>query len=222
MSSPSYRYAPPAADATPPTPHRLPAYLQPPQLSIAEFAAARLDGEVFAYEDGYCSVDEPDTVRLRRDVLANLPGLRRATIAEMSAAWLYGAVLLAPRIHTGYVAATGRSANSPRLRLRQVGLRTDDTEDCGGLQVTTPTRTVADLARRTGSDAGPALEAIRGLFVLGLSSPREVITWVDDRRRVIGGSRIRRVVESAAEVPLPGLEPGRSELESWALPLSRR
>lgn len=201
---------------------RLPAYLQPPELSVAELAAARLDGELFAFEDGYCSVDEPDTVRLRAAVLEQLPGLAGAVIAETSAAWLHGAALIAPRVHTGFVSMERRSARSPRLRLRQVSLRADDSERCGALRVTTPTRTVADLARRTGADAEEAMTTIRNYFLLGVTTPEEVVAWVRSVPRVLGGTRIVRVVSSATEVMLPGLEPTRSELASWSLPLSRR
>lgn len=201
---------------------RLPVYLQPPELSVAELAAARLDGEVFAFEDGYCSVDEPDTVRLRSAVLEQLPELTDSVIAEMSAAWLHGAALVAPRVHTGFVSMDRRSARTSRLRLRQVSLRPDDRESCGALQVTTPTRTVADLARRTGADADEAMTTIRNYFVLGLTGPAEVVAWVRSARRVLGGTRILRVVSRATEVTLPGLDPTASELASWSLPLSRR
>ncbi|HXH35140.1 MAG TPA: hypothetical protein VNJ54_12105 [Plantibacter sp.] len=201
---------------------RLPAYLRPPQLSVAEFTAARLDGEVFAFEDGFCSVDEPDTARLRAEVLASIPALDQATVAELSAAWIHGAVLIAPREHTGYVSSAKRSAVSSRLRIRQVVLRADDTERSGGLRVTTPTRTVADLARRTGDDAAPAPAAIRNYFLLGLTSPSEVIAWVRAERRVLGRARIERVVATATDVALPGLEHSPSELASWSLPISRR
>lgn len=204
------------------TTSRLPAYLQPPELSVAELAAARLDGEVFAFEDGYCSVDEPDTVRLRAAVLEHLPHLSGAVVAEMSAAWLHGAALVAPRVHTGFVSPERRSARSSRLRLRQVVLRPDDSEPCGALRVTTPTRTVADLARRTGPDAEEAMTTIRKYFLLGLTSPDDVVAWVRSVPRVLGGTRILRVVSSATEVMLPGLEPSSSELASWSLPLSRR
>ncbi len=201
---------------------RLAVYLQPPELSVAEFAAARLDGEVFAFEDGYCSVDEPDTVRLRAAVLTRLSGLDGATIAETSAAWLHGAALVAPRVHTGFVTPDRRSRRVARVQLRQVSLRPGDSERCGPLRVTTPTRTVADLARRTGADAEPALATIRNYFLLGLTSPEEVVAWVRSVPRVLGGSRILRVVSGATEVMLPGLEPSAGELASWSLPLSRR
>lgn len=201
---------------------RLPAYLRPPQLSVAEFAAARLDGEVFAFEDGFCSVDEPDTAGLRAEVLASIPALDEAVVAELSAAWLHGAVLLAPREHTGYVSSAKRSAVTSRLRIRQMVLRADDTERSGRLRVTTPTRTVADLARRSGSEAAPALAAIRNYFLLGLTTPSDVIAWLGAERRVLGRARIERVVASATDVALPGLEYNPSELAAWSLPISRR
>lgn len=213
----------PTTDAPPARPaRRLPAYLRPPQLSIAEFAAARLDGEVFAFEDGFCSVDEPDTARLRAEVLASIPAFDQAIVAELSAAWLHGAVLIAPREHTGYVSSAKRSGVTTRLRIRQMVLRADDTERSGRLLLTTPTRTVADLARRTGDDAGPALAAIRNYFLLGLTSPADVIAWVRAERRVLGRARIERVVATATDVALPGLEHSPGELASWSLPISRR
>lgn len=201
---------------------RLPVYLQPPQLSVAEFAAARLDGEVFAFEDGFCSIDEPDTAALRSAVLDSVPALRSTVVAELSAAWLHGAVLVAPRVHIGYVSAERRSTIGHRLRIRQVALRDGDVESSGPLRVTTPTRTVADLARHTGAEATPAIEAIRRYFLLGLTSPQEVVAWVRARPRVLGGSRITRVVSTATDVALPGLEHSQSDLASWSLPVSRR
>lgn len=221
MCTVSPTLSPTAADRGTPA-QRLPVYLQPPQLSVAEFAAARLDGEVFAFEDGFCSVDEPDTAGLRAAVLDSMPALRTTVVAELSAAWLHGAILLAPRVHTGYVSAERRSIVGHRLRLRQVVLREGDTEPCGPLKVTTPTRTVADLARRTGVEAAPAMLAIRSYFLLGLTTPQEVIAWVRSRPRVLGGSRITRVVSTATDVALPGLEHSASDLASWSLSVSRR
>ncbi|WP_426738063.1 hypothetical protein [Plantibacter sp. 2H11-2] len=66
------------------------------------------------------------------------------------------------------------------------------------------------------------MTTIRNYFLLGLTSPEEVVAWVRSVPRVLGGTRIVRVVSSATEVMLPGLEPTRSELASWSLPLSRR
>ena len=49
---------------------RLPMVLGTDDLPIAELCAARLDGELFAIDDGWAPVDEPDLPAFRAAVVA--------------------------------------------------------------------------------------------------------------------------------------------------------
>lgn len=132
---------------------RIPAVLTPGTLPPAELAAARLDGELFAVDESWVCADEPDGVELRATALAALlppsASTSRLIMMGLTAAWLHGATDAPPFCHEVCARPQERAA----LRLpRRFVLREramTDADECrvGCLRVTTPVRTVFDLAR---------------------------------------------------------------------------
>ena len=126
--------------------------LTPDDLPLAELCGARLDGEVYALGDSWCPVDEADGP-VARALAAGLLVPGRAIAERMTAAWVYG---LAPEPHRHHfcvdLGARTHVPPSPRLQLREVRCRPDETLVIAGLRVTTPLRTVIDLARSPGPD----------------------------------------------------------------------
>jgi hypothetical protein len=137
---------------------RIPPVLTPGILPSAELGAAKLDGELFAVDEGWICGDEPDRVDLRASAVAALlpasGGTERLVMMGMTAAWLHGATGAAPARHEVCVRPERRATlRLPRRFLLRELTMTDD-EEClvGSLRVTTPVRTVFDLARRSSPD----------------------------------------------------------------------
>jgi hypothetical protein len=122
-------------------------------LSIAELSAARLDGDVYGLDDDYLSVAEPECRRLRARTLAHHlpPGV---VLERSSALWVYG-VLTRPPVPSQICIAGHRTirVSTPGdfaigdFVLREVVLHDGDVVTLGDVQVTSPMRTVIDLAR---------------------------------------------------------------------------
>lgn len=139
---------------------RIPPVLTPGTLPGAELAAAKLDGELFAVDEGWICADEPERIELRATAVASLlpasVGTGRLIMMGMTAAWLHGGTDAPPCNHE----VCSRFENRATLRLpRRFQLRElvlSDADEClvGSLRVTTPARTVFDLARR--ASAGTA------------------------------------------------------------------
>jgi hypothetical protein len=117
-------------------------------LPLAELCSARLDGEVYEVDACYSPVDELASPWLRAAALAAQVPSR--LIAERStAAWVHGAVRTPPRTHEYCVDSVAR-CHPPALRnvrIREVVLDERDTVVVAGLRVTTPLRTLCDIAR---------------------------------------------------------------------------
>jgi len=126
---------------------RMPATLSSADLPLAELMCARLDGEVYPLGECWCPIDEVDGAPMRAASLAPLLP-RRAIIERYSAAWVYG-IAAEPGQHEICVdiGARTRASTSGRVHLREVVCPESDTQDIGGVRVTTPIRTVIDLAR---------------------------------------------------------------------------
>ncbi len=117
-------------------------------LSSAELSAARLDGHLVELGEGYIPADAVETGALRA---ASLAGLLGETLAatHLSAAWVHGAVAEPPARHTVQRAVPRRihQVIDRRLIYRDPQISPDDLMHVGGVRVTTPVRTLADLAR---------------------------------------------------------------------------
>jgi hypothetical protein len=127
---------------------RLPVVLGTDDLPIAELCAARLDGEVFAIDDGWAPIDEPDLPAFRAAVMA-LRVPRSLVIERLSAAWVHGGLDVPPVIAQFCVPLSSRIAviSDHRATVREV--RIDDAEivDFGRARCTSVVRTGFDLLR---------------------------------------------------------------------------
>lgn len=108
-----------------------------------------LDGELVAIDRGYARFDEFPTPRLRA---AGMLLDHDKLIAERgTAAWIWGARSCPPVPHEFCTAQEARIAHrsQPHVIIREVVLQPSEVVRVGGVQVTTPLRTTADLARFT-------------------------------------------------------------------------
>ncbi|MCR2814639.1 type IV toxin-antitoxin system AbiEi family antitoxin [Microbacterium jiangjiandongii] len=129
------------------------------RLSAAELAAARLDGDLVEVGEGYMPADAVETRELRAASLAPLVG-RSLAATHLSAAWVHGALDTPPARHAVQRVVTRRLSPPLDARVRYSDVRLDaaDADVFGGVAVTTPTRTLADLARsRDAADRDAAL-----------------------------------------------------------------
>lgn len=136
-------------------------------LPLAELCCARLDGELFALDEFWCPIDEVDGPGSRAAAAGMLVPPR--CIAErLSAAWIYGLVP-EPLRHQFCVDAGARAhiPPSPRLQVREVRRAADETRAISGLRVTTPLRTVVDLARCVADDQVDPVPLLAALLRYG-------------------------------------------------------
>jgi hypothetical protein len=126
---------------------RLSPVLADPDLSPVELQAARLDGEVYDLAGAYCLVGELEAPRHRaRAVLgARSPRL----IAELgTAAWIWGAADEPERFEFAVTPhARARLSPAHHIAVREIVYGPDDLTTLDGCRVTTPLRTILDLAR---------------------------------------------------------------------------
>lgn len=117
-------------------------------LSAAELRSCALDGEVVALGEGFLPIDAPLTALARAASLAPLLIDARVVVADRSAAWVWGWGR-APAAVTTCVSIAARipSPDRRRLRAREVVISADEMVLLGGVAVTSPMRTVLDLAR---------------------------------------------------------------------------
>lgn len=147
-----------------------PGFPAPPRRTItdllpaAELRAAVLDGELQPVGDVAVPIDLPVTAACRAASLARAIGDPRVIVSDRSAAWVWGWLLTAPRLSTS-VSITARVTSPERRRLgaREVVIDPDETRWLGGVAVTSPVRTLVDLARH---DTGPEIDELilRGML----------------------------------------------------------
>lgn len=126
---------------------RLPSVLTTHDLPLPELRAALLDGELFALDAAFTPIDEIESPRHRAH--AAHAGLPHRLIAEQhTAAWIWGAVP-PPSRHEFCVAiaARARVSGDGAHAVREVVIEPAEIVLLDGLQLTTPLRTVVDLAR---------------------------------------------------------------------------
>jgi hypothetical protein len=125
---------------------RLPAVLSAEHLPLAELQAARLDGEVFGLAEAFTPIDEIASVAHRARAVHT--ALSDRLIAEQhTAAWIWGVTTRRPVRDELCVALGARVRHSVTVPVREVVIEPDEIADLGGCQVTTPLRTIVDLAR---------------------------------------------------------------------------
>lgn len=130
------------------------------RLSASELHAAALDGEVVPIGEGFVPIDAPITATARAASLLPLLIDDRVVVADRSAAWVWG-WSPAPASIATCVAITARipSPDRRRLRAREVVIDDDELRMLGPVVVTSPVRTLLDLARHDQGDDVVALLA---------------------------------------------------------------
>jgi hypothetical protein len=169
-------------------------------LPAAELCCASLDGELVPVGEGWSPVDLPvgEAVRAQAAALLVPPRL----IAErMTAAWIFG-MAPEPTRHHFCVDARSRAHVPPssRIQLREVRCTTDDTVVLGGLRVTTPMRTVVDLARHGAVEEQTLVHVIAALLAYGRLDPQSVIQRLGITPKAPHTGLARRRVHRAASL----------------------
>jgi len=146
---------------------------------------------------GRCAVpaDVPVTPRIRMLALApHLPP--RTVVGRASAAWVYLGGVAGQRVTVLYPPNCHRPHPGPLVASHQAVLRDDEVVRLGGVAVTTPARTAADVALFT-----PEIEAtrlVRELVTATATSTRDVLTALGRRRGDAAYGRALDVVRAAA------------------------
>lgn len=126
---------------------RLDSVLADADLSPAELRAARLDGEVYDLAGAFCLIGELEAPAHRaRAVLA---GRSTRLIVELrTAAWVWGVGSLPARPEFAVTPdARARLGPGEQASVREIVHGADDVIDFDGSRVTSPLRTIIDLAR---------------------------------------------------------------------------
>jgi hypothetical protein len=174
--------------------------LTPTDLPLAELCAARLDGQLFQVDEAYSPVDQPELPATRAASLA-IHCEQRLIAEQRSAAWIWGASALPPRRHElcASLGARARPTYVQRTLVREVVIDENDIVVIGGVQVTTPLRTIADLARFSSQFGTDEKELVRRLLVIGGLSLDDCRQHLDRRQNLPLKIRAwKRLQEAAA------------------------
>jgi hypothetical protein len=126
---------------------------------------------------------------------------RGATIAGRTAAWVHAGVPDGGTLDLAYPSGRHRPEVWAGARVWQEPLLASDVSEIAGVRVTTPVRTVVDLALR--DDPERALEAVRALVEACGVDLRAAARALESRARVVGRPRARRVLTAAAQCRVP-------------------
>lgn len=154
-------------DAHPEGMTSLSAVLTAHDLPLAELCAARLDGELFALDEAYSPIDAPDGPTERaRSIAAYCQG--RLMAEQNSAAWIWGARATPPRYHElcASLGARARPVFPLRTLVREVVIDETEFVVLGGVPVTSPLRTIVDLARFNEEFDSSTAETVRQLQLI--------------------------------------------------------
>lgn len=176
-------------------PRLLPLALDDRHLPDVELRAAALDGELSLLGDAYVVTDAPATSAARAASLArHVPA--RTILVDRAAAWVWGWTIdLAPvRVCVAKSARVGSSARRAG-RIREAAIDPDEIHELGGIAITSPERTLIDLAR---FDEGPDIVELlaAGIVVGGMTV--EIVRGALDRRPASAGRRRARERLAAA------------------------
>jgi hypothetical protein len=166
-------------------------------LPAAELQAMRLDGEVFPLVDSWCPIDVVETPEVRaRAVMAARSA--RLVAAGRTAAWVWGALPVLPRPIELCTDVRARARLSPGADavVHEYVLDDGDIAPFDGAPVTTPLRTLVDLARRDAVDDGVLGTLARG----GGIDLDEALAFIG-RRALPGRRRARDALERALLSP---------------------
>lgn len=161
-------------------------YLPGRRLSLAELSAARIDGHVVEIGDAYFPADLVETAEVRASSVASL--VRAGTAASgPTAAWIHGAGDAPPPIHHVKRAVDRRLRPhiGARLVFHDTLLAASDWQSIGGTAVSTPVRTMIDLATSLYRDPR-VLPWMDRLAQAHPALPREAVLALQALRRVPG------------------------------------
>lgn len=153
-------------------------------LSETELMAASLDGHLVRLGEGFVPADTVETAALRAASIAPFLG-DDAAATHASAAWILGACEDPPPRHSVQrcVAHRTRHRLDARYVYRDPRIGADDLVHPGGYAVTTPVRTVVDLAR----DVGPAARGlVHGLARVHEGVVAQALAWFAARGKIPG------------------------------------
>jgi hypothetical protein len=191
---------------------RLSPVLSTDDLPLAELCAARLDGEVVAVDDCFAPIDGAVDPIARATAAARVSSAR--LIAEQrTAAWIWGATTDPPARHQWCTSTIARARpRSPgRGVVREVVIADDEVATVGVLRVTTPLRTVVDLARFSPLWDEPEHTAARRLVAIG-ALDLDGCTAALERRRNLPNKRLAYERLAAACAAAGPVLPGQPEL----------
>jgi hypothetical protein len=154
------------------------------RLSEAELIAASLDGHLVRLGEGYVPADTVETAALRAASLAPILG-RDAAATHTSAAWILGGSDEPPARHTIQRIAAQRTRHrlDSRYIYRDPRIEPADLVEAGGVAVTSPARTVVDLARDGEPDAAATIERLIPLHPGALEG---ALAWFGARGKIPG------------------------------------
>ncbi len=155
----------------------------PSTLSATELRAAVLDGELIPLGDGFMPLDLPITVADRARTLA--PTLRdlRVIVADRTAAWVWGWCREPGALSTCVsIAARIPSTDRRRLGTREAVIDAEEHRIVAGVHVTTPVRTLIDLARHSAEPS--TVEILASGFARSGLTLLEVLAALDRRPRL--------------------------------------
>ena len=178
-----------------------PAFLYVPgvRLSQPELSAARIDGHVVEVGDAYIPADLIEGPDVRASAIASLvqPG---TAASGPTAAWVLGAGDTPPAVHhvRRCIDRRIRAVTSSRLVFHDTVVPSRDLQLIGGIPVSTPTRTMLDLATALHRD------------------PR-MLTWMDRLAIVFPDAPAAAAVALGGMRRVPGSRAGLAVLERLAL-----
>jgi hypothetical protein len=184
---------------------KLPSVLGTDDLPLAELCAARIDGELFAVDDAWTPVDEPDLPALRAAVVA-ARAPRILIVERLSAAWVHGALDAPPRLAQFCVPASERVAlvDAPASVIREVRIDDVDIMRLGGVPCTTVIRTAFDLLRDPALDDARAVGVVAALLGADLQDGARVRERLHAAARMPHRSRALARLEAAERAAAPG------------------
>lgn len=161
-------------------------YFPGERLSLSELCAARLDGHLVEVGDAYMPADTVEGPSARATAVAGFIPEGTAAMGP-TAAWIHGAGDGPPTTHhvQRAVPRRVRVPHLPRRRFHDIPLAADDGQLIGPVLVTTPVRTLCDLARL--SPTHPSFtQWARALAALDPSLATAARVSLSDRGRVPG------------------------------------
>ncbi|MFJ6652327.1 type IV toxin-antitoxin system AbiEi family antitoxin [Microbacterium sp. NPDC091313] len=174
-------------------------YFAGARLSSAELTAACLDGDLVALGSGFVPADVAESPWLRAASLGELLGESLAAV-RLTAAWVHGAIDRLPHRPCVQRAVPHRlhRLSDPRVCYHDVRLDGADLLHMGGVRVSSPARTIADLARF--DDAGHP-EALRAWCERDPDAAAAAVAWLAANPRLPHGGAATRLIKGlSAEV----------------------